>query len=137
MTELRRIEELEAEIASLKSYIYQVKPVKPETILQRIRQEYRDKYLATWDAVWHDETTVGPNGKNYSDYSTWMEIIRKETDMLFKYSFGKPNRGNAIASMATTDESIKLYREICEEVCRNLRDKIDRYTLNEGREEKH
>ena len=81
-----------------------------------------------------EKITYGPNGKTYSDYSVFEEIIMKKTGMLFKYSKGKPNGGGSITGLVRSEDDVKLYRDICDKVCKELRNCVDVYThQREGR----
>lgn len=129
-TETVKIKELENEIAELKAYIFQIKPssVSPAIVMKNIRQECRNKHFGTWQEVMNGETTFGPNGKSYSDYSAIMDIIMKSTGLLFKYSYGKPNGGVQLQNLVNTQEDIERYRDICQMVCKDLKEKINFYT---------
>jgi len=133
-TETAKIKELENEIAELKAYIFKIKPssVSPAIAMKNIRQEYRDQYFGTWQEMRDGETTFGPNGKSYSDYSVITDIIMKSTGLLFKYSYGKANGKTQLQSLVNTQEDMKCYRDICQMVCKDLREKIDVYTKEEG-----
>ncbi|MCI8506851.1 MAG: hypothetical protein HFI67_11760 [Lachnospiraceae bacterium] len=132
-TETAKIKELENEIAELKAYIFKIKPssVSPATAMKNIRQEYRDQYFGTWQEIRDGETTFGPNGKSYSDYSVITDIIMKSTGLLFKYSYEKANGKTQLQSLVNTQEDMECYRDICQMVCKDLREKIDVYTMEE------
>lgn len=133
MSEEKRIKELEQEIAELKAFIFQMKPtinVSPARRLQQIRQDYRDKYFGTWDELKNGQVTYGPNGKTYSDYSAITEIINKSTGLIFKYSRGKTGTGE-VYKLVSTAKDLDDYEQICDVVCRDLREKFDTYTREE------
>lgn len=130
MSDKEKIAELEKQVEELKSYIFLLKPasISPANAMLKIRQECRDKYLATWQTVRYGKEEFGPDKKSYSDYEAWMDIIRKETDLLFKYSRGKASRDSSITNLVSTQDDLEQYRDVCDRVCRDLREKIDQYT---------
>lgn len=96
--------------------------------LQQVRLECREKYFGSWDEMREGQVQYGPAGKMYSDYSAIMEIVNKATGLLFKYSRGKSSGRAIISGLIETKEDLEEYREICEKVCEELRNGVDKYT---------
>lgn len=122
---------LEEQIAALQSQINFLmgnRTQTPAKRLENIRKECRTKYFGTFDDIKEGKTDYGPDGKWYSDYSAIMDIVRKSTDMLYRYSIGRPNSGAAVSSLVTSEDGMKAYEAICEAVCRSLRSQIDQIT---------
>ena len=120
---------LEAQIASLQAQIdfmrnNQTRSVSPARRLQEVRKVCREKYFGTWAQMFEGEADYGPDGKGRSDYRTIMEILTKESAMLYKYSRGKACVGETITSLIQGEEDLKEYENICDRICRNLKDEI-------------
>lgn len=119
---------LEEQVAVLQeqiTFLMDNRATSPAKRLQNIRSECRTKYFGTWEEIKEGQVDYGPEKKGYSDYSAIMDIVRKTTDMLFRYSIGKSNSGSPVASLITSEEGMKEYRSVCENVCKELRDMID------------
>lgn len=130
--EKTKIEELEREIAGLKEYIFRLDPksLAPSNKLQKIRKECREKYFGSFYDIRDGNTLYGPKGKSYSDYSLIEEIITKTSGLIFKYSYGKSASSVVITNLVKTDEDVNRYKNICESVCKELREKIDSSVQN-------
>ncbi len=123
---------LEAQIAALQGQINYLKSggmaVKPVQRLQIIRRECREKYFGTLSEMQEGKIQYGPNGKSYSDYSAIMDIISKMSGLLFKYSYGKASGSVQIASLLASAEDEARYKEICDKVCKGLKNGILAYS---------
>lgn len=97
----------------------------------KVRKECIDKHLSTWQKIKEGSCQFGPEKKDYRDYETWIAIIKKETDLLFKYAKGKANGREIITNLVRTEADLEEYRAICDRVCRDLREKIDQITGGE------
>lgn len=117
-----QIAELQAQIA----FLLDNRAKSPARRLQDIRSECMRKHFGTWDDLKSGVADYGAAGKNYSDYTTVQEIIRKTTDMLYRYSIGKANHGSAVSALIVSEEGMKNYKRICDEVCGDLRLSIDK-----------
>lgn len=120
---------LEAQVAALQAQIQllmngQIKATSPMRRLQDVRRICREKHFGSWNDMREGKMQYGPESKNYSDYSTIMDIITRETGLLFKYSRGKSNGSTVITSLIRSEDDIKEYESICESVCMDLKEKI-------------
>lgn len=120
---------LEEQIASLQAQIdfmrnNQTRGVSPARRLQEVRKACREKYFGTWAQMRNGEVDYGPDGKKYSDYDKIIDILAKESTMLYKYSRGKACAGASITSLIRGEEDLKEYENICDRICRNLKDEI-------------
>lgn len=120
---------LEAQIAALQAQIQllmngKIKTTSPMRRLQDIRRVCREKHFGSWNDMREGRIQYGPESKNYSDYSTIMDIITRETGLLFKYSRGKSNGNTMITSLIRNEDDLKDYEAICESVCSDLKEKI-------------
>lgn len=134
MSEEKKLQDLERELAELKAYLFYLKPagISPARKLQQIRSECRNRYFGSWSDMRDGRISYGPNGKNYSDYSVIEDIIRKMSGMLFKYSKGKANGSCVITGMVETKEDFQLYESLCDSVCHYMKEQIERYTKEEA-----
>lgn len=130
-TENMSLEEQVAALQAQITFLMDNRSKTPAKRLESIRNVCRTKYFCTWDEMREGTANYGPKEKNYSDYSAIMDIVRKTSDMLFRYSIGKGNSGSPVASLITSEEGMKNYEIICENVCRNLRGMVDTYSLSE------
>lgn len=122
---------LESQIAALQAqidFLMGNRTQTPAKRLENIRRECRTKYFGTFDDIKEGKADYGPDGKWYSDYSAIVDIVRKSADMLYRYSTGHPNRGTAVSSLITSEDSMRAYETICEDVCKGLREKVDEYS---------
>lgn len=122
---------LEEQIAALQQQIDFLKnggmSVTPSRKMQNIRKEIREKYFGSFEEMRTGEIQYGPSGKSWSDYGAIEEIITKASGLIFKYSYGKSCNATQITNLLKTQEDEKRYREICESLCRGLRESIDKY----------
>lgn len=122
---------LEQQVAQLQAQIEFLMDNRMKTIpkrLENIRTGCRRKYFGTWEDVREGNTDYGPEKKNHSDYGSIMEIVRKTTDMLYRYSLGRSNSGSPVSSLITSEDGMKAYEAICDNVCRNLKERINEYS---------
>lgn len=120
---------LEEQIASLQAQIdfmrnNQTRGVSPARRLQEVRRSCREKYFGTWAQMRDGEADYGPDGKKYSDYNMITDILAKESTILYKYSRGKACAGATITSLIRGEEDLKEYENICDRICRNLKEEI-------------
>ena len=131
-------QELQTQIATLQAQIDYLKnggiTLTPARRLRNIRHECREKYFGSWNAMREGETQYGPGGKTYSDYDAIMTIVQKMSDLLFKYSYGKAAGKIVITRLLATEADEQRYKEICERVCKCLRDGIDEYSKESKKE---
>lgn len=130
-TEKLTLEEQVAELQEKLDFLMDNRTTSPAKRLQNVRNMCRTKYFGTWEEIRDEQVDYGPNKKNYSDYEAIMAIVRKTSDMLFRYSIGRNNSGSPVASLITSEEGMKDYESICENVCKNLREMIDVYSVTE------
>lgn len=122
---------LEEQVAALQeqiNFLMESRTKSPAKRLENIRRECRTRYFGTFEDMKNGNADYGAEGKNYSDYSAIMDIVRKSTDMLYRYSIGRPNHGTAVSLLITSEDGMKAYEAICEDVCRSLRSQIDQIT---------
>lgn len=124
---------LEQQVAYLQAQVEfllgnQSRAKTPARRLEEIRTACRKKYFGTFNDVKEGNTDYGPENKWYSDYSVIADIVRRTTDMLYRYSLGRGNGGSAVASLITSEEGMKAYEAICDAVCRNLKERINEYS---------
>lgn len=124
MTLEQQVAQLQAQI----NFLLGNRTTTPAKRLENIRKDCRTKYFGTFDDIKEGKADYGPDGKWYSDYSAIMDIVRKTTDMLYRYSLGRSNSGSAVSSLITSEDGMKAYKSICEAVCQSLREQIDQYT---------
>lgn len=120
---------LEAQIATLQAQIQllmngQIKTKSPARRLQDVRRICREKHFGSWKDMQDGKIQYGPESKRYSDYDAIMDIVTRETGLLFKYSRGKSNGDVAITSIIMDENDLKDYENICESVCLGLKEKI-------------
>ena len=84
---------LEEQVKSLQEQINFLKSggnmVSPNSRLQRIRQQCREKHFGTWEDMRNGSVDYGPEGKEYSAYDAVRDIVRRVTDLVFRYSKGE------------------------------------------------
>lgn len=118
---------LEQQVAELQAQITLLTKSKTTSLskrLQNIRSECREKYFGTWDEIRNGKVQYGPDSKTYSDYNAILEIVKKTTDLLFRYSKGKSNSEMTVTSLIKSEKDLKEYEEVCDKVCHELKEKI-------------
>ena len=103
---------LEAQIATLQAQIQllmngQIKTKSPARRLQDVRRICREKHFGSWKDMQDGKIQYGPESKRYSDYDAIMDIVTRETGLLFKYSRGKSNGDVAITSIIMDENDLK------------------------------
>ena len=67
--------------------------------------------------------SYGPGNKTFSDYESIRDIIVKTTNFLFKYSKGT-RAGTNILTLLKSEDDFKQYENVCDMVCKDLKEKI-------------
>ncbi len=127
MTLEKQVAELQAQIELLK----QGRTVSTASRLEKIRRDCRDRYFGTREEIIKGQVKFGPKSKSYSDYAALMEIVNKTSGLLYKYSRGKGSKSAAVTNLVETEQDIREYEVICDEVCRGLLKWIDEWTKPE------
>lgn len=124
MTFEEQIAALQAQIDFMRSN--QTRGVSPARRLQEVRKACREKHFGTWNEMRNGETQYGPDGKTFQDYDAVMDILRREATLLFKYSRGFASSKATIVTLVKSEEDLKEYENICDGICRDLKEKITR-----------
>lgn len=118
---------LEEQVKSLQEQINFLKSggnmVSPNSRLQRIRQQCREKHFGTWEDMRNGSVDYGPEGKKYSDYDAVRDIVRRVTDLVFRYSKGA-RAGRLVTSLIESEDDFREYEGVCEAVCCGLKEKL-------------
>ena len=121
----KQILELQNEISRLKKKVETLEApvISPASAMQRVRNECRRKYFGTLEDARDGKIEYGPGGRQFSDYEVISGIINKTAGLIFKYQLGK-TQSTCITKLVQTSEDLERYKDICEMVCADLKEKI-------------